>query len=85
MNVNKRAGTFVEDANHIIIKNNKTYNTFSNGIGVWACNDIINEGNEVELACNGKEKESISVLNTYNCTIFKNNVYYNGNGVRGGE
>lgn len=84
-NVNNHAGFFIEDASNIILKNNKTYNTYSSGIGVWNSSNIFLENNEVELACNGGQQESISLSNSNNCEISKNNVHNNGNGENGGE
>jgi len=78
-------GIWVYQSNHIIIKNNYTYNTFSCGIGVWSCSFVSVEENEVELACNNGEQECISISNSNNCDIFKNNVHHNGPGENGGE
>jgi len=78
-------GIWADESDHIIIKNNYTYNTFSCGIGVWNSNNISIEENEVELACSSGEQECISVANSFNCEIFKNNVHHNGDGSEGGE
>ncbi len=79
------AGIWAENANHLIISKNYTYNTFSSGIGVWNSSYVIIENNEVELACNDGEQECITIANSYNCDIFNNNVHHNGPGTEGGE
>ncbi len=79
------AGIFAENSNHINIKNNYIYNTYSSGIGVWSCSDVTAQGNEVELACNNGEQECISFSNSYNCEIFNNHIHDNGSGENGGE
>ncbi len=78
-------GIWVEDCDTIVIKNNKTYNTYSSGIGVWNSNNVRVENNEVELACNDGEQECISIANSHNCDILKNLVHDNGPGTNGGE
>jgi len=58
------AGIYVDNSSHVIIENNYTYNTVSSGIGVWNSNNITIDGNEVQLACNDGEQESITVAGT---------------------
>ena len=79
------AGILVERSNYIIIENNTTYNTASSGIGVWNCNHITIDGNEVELACNDGEQECISVAGTDTFEIRNNHIHDNGPGTIGGE
>ena len=79
------AGIFVNNSNHVILKNNYTYDTYSSGIGVWSCSYVTAEGNEVELACNDGREECITFSNSHNCEILKNHVHDNGSGENGGE
>lgn len=83
-NINN-CGILLEDASYITIENNHTYNTVSSGIGVWDCNNIILDGNEVELACNDGEQECISVSGTDTFEIMNNHVHDSGPGTIGGE
>ena len=78
-------GFWIENSHHIIIENNKTYNTVSCGIGVWESNDITIHSNEVELACNDGEQECISIANSHHCEILQNHIHHNGPGTNGGE
>ncbi len=79
------AGIMVNESDHIIIENNKTFNTVSSGIGVWGSTNITIDGNEVELACNDGEQECITVAQTDIFEISNNNVHHNGPGTIGGE
>jgi len=79
------AGIYVDNAHHIIIENNSTYNTVSSGIGVWDGNNIIIDGNEVRLACNDGEQEDITVSGTDTFEIKNNHVHEGGSGTNGGE
>ncbi|MCP4195704.1 MAG: DUF1565 domain-containing protein [Proteobacteria bacterium] len=79
------AGIYVDNAHHIIIENNYTYNTVSSGIGVWDGNDIMIDGNEVRLACNDGEQEDITVSGTDTFEIKNNHVHEGGPGTNGGE
>ncbi len=87
LNVNNSdyGGIWVENCDTILIKDNKTYDTYSSGIGVWNSNNVRVENNEVELACNDGEQECISIANSHNCDILKNLVHNNGPGTNGGE
>jgi len=78
-------GIYVDTCHDIIIENNYTYNTVSSGIGVWDCQNIILDGNEVELACNDGEQECISVASTTNFDVRNNHVHHGGPGTNGGE
>jgi len=79
------AGIFTDNSSHIIIEKNSTCNTFSSGIGVWACSNIIIDSNEVELACNDSEEECITVALTDTFEIRNNHVHHAGPGTLGGE
>lgn len=79
------AAIWIEGSNNISVKNNYTYNTFSSGIGIWNSSYVFAENNEVELACNEGEQECITISNSNNCQVFKNNVHHNGKGENGGE
>ncbi len=79
------AGIYVDNSNHITIEKNSTYNTTSSGIGVWNSTNIIIDANEVELACNDGEQESITVASTDGFEIKNNHVHHNGPGTLGGE
>jgi uncharacterized repeat protein (TIGR01451 family) len=78
-------GIYVDNSSYIIIENNYTYNTVSSGIGVWGGNNIIIDGNEVVLACNNGEQESITVAGTDIFEIKNNYVHDGGPGDHGGE
>lgn len=79
------AGILVDNSSDIIIEKNYTYNTVSSGIGVWNSNNIVIDGNEVELACNDGEQESITVAGTDTFEIRNNHVHHSGPGTNGGE
>jgi len=80
-------GIMVEQAKHIYIEKNHTYDTMSSGIGVWASEDVTIDGNEVEKALNHGEQECISVASTKGFEIKNNHVHHNGgdNNTDGGE
>ncbi len=79
------SGFWIKNSDNIIIKDCYTYNTFSSGIGVWNSSYIAIKNNEIELACNDGEQECITVANSHNCEVYKNNVHNNGQGTNGGE
>lgn len=79
------AGILVGNSDHIIIENNYTCNTVSSGIGVWDSNNIIIDGNEVELACNDGGQECITVAGTDTFEVRNNHVHHGGPGTNGGE
>jgi hypothetical protein len=78
-------GILVDNSNHIIVRNNYTYNTVSSGIGVWNSYNIVIDGNEVEMACNDGEQECITVAVTNNFEVRNNHVHHGGPGSIGGE
>jgi hypothetical protein len=79
------AGIYVDNAHHIIVENNYTYNTVSSGIGVWDCSNVVIDGNEVRLACNDGEQEAITVSGTDVFEVRNNHVHDGGPGTNGGE
>ena len=79
------AGIFADNSSHLTIEKNYTYNTFSSGIGIWNSDNIIIDGNEVEIACNDGEQESITVAITDTFEIKNNHVHHSGPGTLGGE
>ncbi len=70
-------GILADGSSHIIIEKNFTSNTMSSGIGVWGSDNVIIDGNEVELACKDGIQEFISVGGTSNFEV-KNNHVHNG-------
>lgn len=78
-------GFYVENSTNITIKNNKTVNTYSSGIGFWGCSSILIDSNEVEFACNGGPQECISIANCDNFVVRHNKVSKGVNGNLGGE
>lgn len=79
------AGILLDGSRHILIERNRTYNTASSGIGVWNGEDILIDGNEVELACNDGEQECITVAGTRGFEVRNNHVHHGGSSTRGGE
>ncbi len=79
------AGIYIDNSNHIVIENNRTYNTASSGIGVWNSQDVTIDDNEVQLACNDGEQECITVAGTSRFEISNNHVHQGGPGTKGGE
>lgn len=78
-------GIWIENSDHIIVQCTYTYNSLSSGIGVWYSSYITIENNEIELACNDGEQECLTIANSDNCEISKNNIHDNGLGTIGGE
>jgi parallel beta-helix repeat protein len=78
-------GILVDNSSYITIENNYTYKTTSSGIGVWNCDNITIDNNEVVLACNDGEQECITVAITGNFVIKNNHVHDSGPGSIGGE
>jgi polygalacturonase len=79
------AGIYVDNAHHVLIENNYTYNTVSSGIGVWDGSHVILDGNEGRLACNDGEQEDITVSGTDTFEVRNNHVHEGGPGTNGGE
>jgi len=78
-------GIYVDNSSYITIENNYTYTTVSSGIGVWNSTNITIDGNEVELACNDGEQESVTVAATDTFEVKNNHVHHSGPGTNGGE
>lgn len=78
-------GILADNASYITIEKNYIYDTVSSGIGVWNSDNIIINGNEVELACNDGEQECITVAATDTFEIKNNHVHDGGPGTLGGE
>jgi len=81
----RSVGIFADRSSHIIIEKNYTYNTVSSGIGIWDSDNIVIDGNEVELACNDGYSECITVAVTDTFEIKNNHVHHGGPGTLGGE
>lgn len=79
------AGIFIEHSSSIRIENNSTYDTFSSGIGVWRCSDVVIKGNSVEYACNGGYNECIRIMGTDMFEVCNNIVFNGGPAADGGE
>jgi len=79
------AGVFLDNAHHIDIKDMKTYDTYSSGIGVWNSSNVEVQGNDVNLACNDGGQECISVSNSHHVNVIDNEVHNSGPGTNGGE
>ncbi len=81
-----QAGFMIQDSDNVEIRGCSTYNTFSSGIMTRGSHDVVIDGNEVRLACNGGEQECISVTaGSYNFVIKNNHVHEGGPGTNGGE
>ena len=79
------AGIFLDNAHYIAIKNTKTNDTFSSGIGVWESDHVLVRKNEVKLACNDGEQECISIVTSHHVDVIDNEVHHAGPGTNGGE
>lgn len=69
----------------MVLERNTTYNTVSSGIGVWNSENVTVDDNEVVLACNDGQQESITIGNTSTFVVSRNVVRDGGPGTRGGE
>lgn len=79
------AGFYADNAGHIGIYQNYTYNTVSSGIGFWNSSFIIVDGNEVVLACNDGSQEDITIAGTSNFEVKNNQMHTGSPGTNGGE
>jgi hypothetical protein len=79
------AGFLVEDSQHVTLEGNVTDDTTSSGIGVWGCEDVTLEDNELIRACHGGIQEQISVGVTRGFTLVRNRVHDAGGTPIGGE
>lgn len=81
-------GIWIMDANHVVIRKNHTYNTFSSGIiasEFGHCSDLVVDSNEVELACNDGGQECVSLSQTNGFVVSNNHIHDGGPGTHGGE
>jgi len=83
--MNNHSGIRVDTSSDIVIRNCRTYDTMSSGIGVWESDEIVIDGNEVILASNGGTQECLTVATTNNFTICNNIVRDGGTDPAGGE
>ncbi|MEO6095684.1 MAG: right-handed parallel beta-helix repeat-containing protein [Fibrobacteria bacterium] len=82
------AGFWIVNSSYITLAGNRTYNTVSSGIIVsegGACDHVVLDGNEVELACNDGAQECISVAKCAFFEVKNNHVHHGGPGTTGGE
>jgi len=79
------AGIYLDASHDISIKNSKTHNTYSSGIGVWESSHIKIENNEISLACNDGGEECISIAESEYVDVMYNEVHDGGAGTNGGE
>ena len=79
------AGILVEDSQHVTVEENLTDDTTSSGIGVWGCEDVTLEDNEVIRACHGGIQEQVSVGGTRGFRVVGNRVHDAGGTAIGGE
>lgn len=79
-------GVLSRNSNQIIIENCYTYNTYESGIAARdGSSNIIIDGNEVELACNGGGQECISLSGVDTFEVSNNIVHRTGPEDVGGE
>ncbi len=79
------AGFLVEDSQHVTLEANVTDDTVSSGIGVWGCEDVTLQGNEVVRACHGGIQEQISIGGTRGFSVVGNRIHDAGGTAIGGE
>jgi parallel beta-helix repeat protein len=70
-------GIQVENSSYITIEKNLVDSTYSPGIKVHACNNVVVQGNEVVHGCLGLEEESVSVSAT-NFIEIRGNLVHDG-------
>ncbi|MEW6368416.1 MAG: right-handed parallel beta-helix repeat-containing protein [Acidobacteriota bacterium] len=68
-------GINADGSSNITIQKNIIYKTVSCGIGVWACSNVIVDGNDVSQACSGGQQEAISVAQTNKFEVRNNHVH----------
>lgn len=81
----EHTGILVDGSSYVTLEGNYTRNTTSSGIGVWDSNNVVIDGNEVELACNDGGEECITVAGTDDFIVKNNSVHHSGPGTNGGE
>lgn len=77
-------GIFIGKSSDCVVENNYTYETYTSGIGVWESENILVEGNEVELACNDGGNECITIAETDGFEVRNNRIHDGGPGTNGG-
>lgn len=70
-----RVGIYASGCHHLVIERNHTYGAYSSGIGVWHSNNIIIDGNDVEMACDGGHEEMLTVANSHDVEVMNNHVH----------
>jgi hypothetical protein len=78
-------GIRVDRAAHVVVQDCYTYDTASSGIGVWRSQNVVVDGNEVELAVNGGSQECITIAGSDRVRVTNNHVHNRQVGRRGGE
>jgi len=73
-------------SHHLVFENNSTSGTWSSGISVWRCANVVIDGNDIRRACQGDGdlQECLTVSNTDTFEIKNNHVYDRPVGVVGG-
>lgn len=88
------AGIYVGYSDHIEIVKNQTYNTRTSGVGIWGGTNIVVDGNDIALACNGGGEEDLKINGASHVVVRNNHVHdganpsnYGGEGlnISGGE
>ena len=69
------SGILATNCSHITIERNYTDSTFSPGIVVNGCSDVVVEANEVVHGCTGGDQECISFMSTNQFEIRNNRVH----------
>lgn len=70
-----QAGILANDSAHLVIEKNRTEKTGSSGIGIWGCQEVLIDGNEVALACSGEWQEALTVAGTKDFEVRDNHVH----------
>lgn len=80
------AGIYVVSSNNIEVLNNTTHNTYTSGVGVWASNYILVDGNDISLACNQGTEEDLKIDGSSYVEVRNNRVHDGANpSPNGGE
>lgn len=81
----ENAGFLVASSQHVLLAANVTEETRSSGIGVWGCQDVTLDGNELIRACHEGTQEQISIGGTTGFVVTGNRVHDAGGTANGGE
>jgi len=76
---NENSGINMASASYITVRNCETYRTEGHGIRSHNSNNIIIDGNEVELANIRSNSECITISNSHHVEVMYNKVHNNGN------